>query len=157
MFYLIISFKTSRNNNIYKFKHFCNYFNFLNRFKMKKTFSILNNFTQKRNHQLFISSNFDIFKKVKSNVITHLNKNKSKLYNEIVGTNNTNPYPFIISKQNIHEYKQIQEALYFAIKTIVLNYNHDSRIQETYNFSNEVKEILKICYDKPYKHIGAYR
>ena len=136
--------------------------------KMKQTFrnfgnlkkSINKNYEQdllsKPNH-LNLASNFETFKKIQKHVCKYLNEKKSKIFSEIVGANRTNPYPFIVTKKQIDDYQRIQEALYYSIKTIVTNYQRDYRIQEVYKFSSEIKEILDLCNEKPYKHIGAYR
>ena len=96
------------------------------------------------------------FKSLKNSVSNYLNEKKSSLYSEIVGNNSVNPYPMVVSQQELNEYRRIQEAIYFSIKCIVTNYDSDSRIRETYNFPDEVKDLLKLCDDQSY-NVGSYR
>lgn len=129
---------------------------------MKRTFRNLNSFIKNKQFDerfmkpthLNLSSDF---KFMKESVDKFLKINKSSLYSEIAGKNGTNPYPFIISQRELSEQRKIQEAVYFTMKSIVTNYNFDSRIRETYDFSDQVKEIIKLCDDKPYDYVGSYR
>jgi hypothetical protein len=63
----------------------------------------------------------------------------------------------IISKSQINEYKNIQEALSCAIQVIVLNYFKDAKIQSALNLDEDVRTILEPYRDKSFYKIGSYR
>ena len=68
-----------------------------------------------------------------------------------------NPFPMLISKSQINKYKQIHEALCYAIQTIVLNYFKDKRIEKALNLNNQAKNILELYRNKSFYQIGSYR
>lgn len=84
---------------------------------------------------------------LRKQVSTHVD-----IFNESV-----NPLPIVLKRHHLNELHRIQEAVFFAIKTIVSNYHRDERIQSMYKFSRRVEHILKLHEGKPYTNIGAYR
>jgi len=90
------------------------------------------------------------------NEFCHLVEKKSSKY-FFMDKKSLNPLPIVISKSQINEYENIQEALSSAIQVIVLNYFRDVRIQSALKLDTKVKAILELYRDKSFYQIGSYR
>ena len=95
------------------------------------------------------------YKTVKKEFCKRLEENSPKYF--YMNKQSLNPLPMIISKSQINEYKNIQEALSCAIQVIVLNYFKDAKIQSALNLDEDVRTILELYRDKSFYKIGSYR
>ena len=89
--------------------------------------------------------------------IANFLRSKNTLFDEIIGSEYANPFPFLVTTSLNSQYKSIQSSLLCAIKSIVFNYYHDPRIQDTFKFTPQVQKILEICESTPYVGVGGYR
>lgn len=95
------------------------------------------------------------YQEVKNELVAKLEQ-KAESY-MFTGKSSINPLPVLMSKSHIAQYKSIQEALSFAIQTMVTNYFYDERIQKAFRLCPQVKNILEMHREKPYESIGSFR
>ena len=96
------------------------------------------------------------YHKIYSDLIK-LIESKTPIYFDFVPSKLINPLPILVSKSQLEEYNKIQEALYYSIQTIVSNYFNDKRIQEVFNFSKNVQQILEFYRNKSFDEVGSFR
>jgi hypothetical protein len=95
------------------------------------------------------------YKTVKNDFCKKLEENSPKYF--YMNKKSLNPIPMIISKSQLNEYKNIQEALSSAIQVVVLNFYKDIKIQSALNLDENVKTILELYRDRSFYKIGSYR